>query len=56
MVVEGCAENRRDTPCDNIHRENNGAEHSQFAQNISSLFLSLVHADVDLSKVIGMGS
>lgn len=39
---------------DNVHRQNDGTEDSQFAEDVSGLFLSLVHADVDLSEVVAV--
>jgi hypothetical protein len=41
---------------DDVHGQDNRTKDSQFAQYIRSLFLALVHADVDLSEVIAMSA
>ena len=42
--------------CNDIHGQNDRADNSQFAQNIGVLLRALVHADVDLSHVVAVGS
>lgn len=34
--------------CYDVHREHDSAQNGQLAENVGSLLLSLVHADVDL--------
>ena len=49
---------KRLTPhaCDDIHWQNDSTQDGELAQYVGSLLLALVHADVDLSEVIGVGS
>lgn len=37
-----------------VHGKHDRAEYGELAEDVSGLLLPLVHADVDLSKVIGM--
>nr|POE75198.1 hypothetical protein CFP56_79597 [Quercus suber] len=37
---------------DDVHREDNGTQHGEFAQDVGRLFGTFVHADVDLGEVI----
>lgn len=39
-----------------IHRQHNGTKNRQFSENVGGLFLPLVHADVDLREIVGMGA
>lgn len=41
---------------DNVHGQDDGTQNSELAENVSSLFLSLVHANVDLREVIAVRS
>jgi hypothetical protein len=42
--------------CDDVHRQDNSAEHGKLAEDVGSLLLALIHADVDLGQIIGMSS
>lgn len=37
-----------------VHGEDDRAEHGELAEDVGGLFLSLVHADVNLCKVVSM--
>lgn len=37
---------------DDVHRQHDGAEHGELAQDVVSLLGSLVHANVDLGEVV----
>lgn len=37
---------------DDIHGKNNGTQDGELAQNIVGLLCTLIHSDVDLSKVV----
>lgn len=39
-----------------IHRQDDGSEHGELAEDVCGLLLSLVHADVDLGEVVAMRS
>ena len=39
---------------DDVHREDDGAENSELAEDVGGLFLALVHADVDLCEVVAV--
>lgn len=34
--------------CDDVHGQDDGAEHGELAEDVGGLFLALVHADIDL--------
>lgn len=39
-----------------VHREDDGTENSQLAEDVRRLFLALVHADIDLRKIVAVRS
>ena len=42
--------------CNDVHREDNGADDGELAQDIGVLLGALVHADVDLGNVVAVSS
>lgn len=39
---------------EDVHGQYDGTKHSKLAKNVGSLFLALVHQDVDLRQIVGM--
>lgn len=40
----------------NVHRKDDRTKHRQLAEHVSGLLLSLIHANVDLCKVVAVGA
>lgn len=43
-------------PADDIHGQYDGTQHGEFSEHIGCLFLSLVHAYVDLREIVRVGA
>ena len=41
---------------DNVHREDNGTQNGELAENVVGLLCTLIHTDVNLSKVVAVCS
>jgi hypothetical protein len=41
---------------DNVHREDNGTQNGELAENVVGLLCTLVHTDVNLGKIIAVCS